>query len=268
IYHSFQATVSRRWERGYIQAAYTFSKNIDATSTGNTANNTAFNDESTINASRGISDFNRPNVLKISYVYDLPFFAHTTGFKHAALGEWAVSGVTSFQNSLPFSVLDSNGGNAFLGAGTSPVAASLASGATIGEGMSSGSVSQRLSGWLNPVAFTTAPLLYPTQCASDPNYCTTGFGNLGRNIYRGPFQQNWDFSLIKHFKLTERQDLRFAADFFNLWNHPNFGTPLVTDYEQYLAWASGPQTSPDPFGEIVSTTGTPRLIQFSLRWAF
>jgi hypothetical protein len=42
----------------------------------------------------------------------------------------------------------------------------------------------------------------------------------------------------------------------------------VTDYEQYLAWAAGTQTSPDPFGEIVSTTGTPRLIQFSLRWAF
>jgi hypothetical protein len=134
--------------------------------------------------------------------------------------------------------------------------------------MSSGSVSQRLSGWLSPAAFTTAPLLYPAQCATSADFCTTGFGDLGRNIYRGPFQQNWDFSLIKHFKLTERQDLRFAADFFNLWNHPNFGTPLVTDYEQYLAWSAGPRTSPDPFGEIVSTTGTPRLIQFSLRWAF
>ncbi len=268
IYHSFQGTVSRRWERGYIQAAYTFSKNIDATSTGNTANNTAFNDESTINASRGISDFNRPNVLKVSYVYELPFFAHAAGFERAALGGWSVSGVTSFQNSLPFSVLDSNGGNAFLGAGTSPVSASLAPDASIGGGMSSGSVTQRLAGWLNPAAFTTAPLLYPTQCASDPNFCTTGFGSLGRNIYRGPFQQNWDFSLIKHFRITERQDLRFAADFFNLWNHPNFGTPLVTDYEQYLAWAAGSQTSPDPFGRIVSTTGTPRLIQFSLRWAF
>ncbi|MGA9392985.1 MAG: hypothetical protein WBV69_21320, partial [Candidatus Sulfotelmatobacter sp.] len=267
-YQSFQATASRRWERGYIQAAYTFSKNIDATSTGNTANNTAFNDESTINASRGISDFNRPHVLKVSYVYDLPFFAHATGVKHAALGEWAVSGVTSLQSSLPFSILDSNGGNAFLGAGTSPVSASLASGATIGNGMSSGSISQRLNGWLNPAAFTTAPLLYPTQCATDPNYCTTGFGDLGRNIYRGPFQQNWDFSLIKHIQLTERQDLRFAADFFNLWNHPNFSNPLVTDYEQYLAWSASSQTSPDPFGRIVQTTGTPRLIQFSLRWTF
>jgi len=268
IYHSLQATVSRRWERGYIQAAYTFSKNIDATSTGNTANNTAFNDESTINASRGISDFNRPQVLKVSYVYELPFFAHTTGLRRAALDGWTVSGVTSLQSSLPFSVLDSNGGNAFLGAGTSPVSASLASGASIGSGMSSGSVTQRLNGWLNPAAFSTAPLLYPTLCGTSANFCTTGFGDLGRNIYRGPFQQNWDFSLIKHFKISERQDLRFAADFFNLWNHPNFGTPLVTDYEQYLAWAAGPQTSPDPFGKIVNTTGTPRLIQFSLRWAF
>jgi len=274
IYHSFQATASRRWERGYIQAAYTFSKNIDATSTGNTANNTAFNDESTINASRGISDFNRPEVLKLSYVYELPFFAHATGFEHAALGGWSVSGVTSFQSSLPFSVLDSNGGNAFLGAGTSPVSASLAPGETIGNGMTSGSVSQRLAGWLNPATFTTAPYLYypgvgPGQCPdTSGDTCTTGFGNLGRNIYRGPFQQNWDFSLIKHFRITERQDLRFAADFFNLWNHPNFGTPLITDYEQYLAWASGPQTSSDPFGQIVSTTGTPRLIQFSLRWTF
>jgi hypothetical protein len=268
IYHSLQTTLSRRWERGYIQAAYTFSKNIDATSTGNTANNTAFNDESTINASRGISDFNRPQVLKVSYVYDLPFFAHGSGFEHAALGQWSVSGVTSLQSSLPFSIIDSNGGNAFLGAGTSPVAASLASGATISEGMSHGSVTSRLNGWLNPAAFTTAPLLYPTQCASDPNFCTTGFGSLGRNIYRGPFQQNWDFSLIKHFALTERQDLRFAADFFNLWNHPNFGTPQVTDYEQYLGWVAGGQSGVDPFGRIFNTTGTPRLIQFSLRWAF
>ena len=268
IYHSFQSTVSRRWERGYIQAAYTFSKNIDATSTGNTANNTAFNDESTINASRGISDFNRPHVFKLSYVYDLPFFAHATGFVHSALGGWTVSGVTSLQSSLPFSVLDSNGGNAFLGAGTSPVGASLASGASIASGMSSGSIGQRLNGYLNPAAFTTAPLLYPAQCATSADFCTTGFGSLGRNIYRGPFQQNWDFSLIKHFKLGERQDLRFAADFFNLWNHANFATPLVTDYEQYLLWAAGTQTSPDPFGKIVNTTGTPRLIQFSLRWAF
>jgi len=285
IYHSLQSTISRRWERGYLQAAYTFSKNIDATSTGNTANNTAFNDESTIDASRGISDFNRPQVLKISYVYELPFFAHAAGFRNRVMGGWSVSGVTSFQSSLPFSVVDSNGGNAFLGAGTSPVGASLAPGATIAGAMTSGSISQRLSGYLNPATFNANPYLYyPTtpagQCATlndrTGNTCTTGFGDLGRNIYRGPFQQNWDFSLIKHFKLTERQDLRFAADFFNLWNHPNFGTPLVTDIETAVCQAgvSGCPSngilpaSATPFGHIVNTTGTPRLIQFSLRWSF
>src|SRR5207253_4855917 len=56
-YHSLQTTLSRRWVAGYFQAAYTFSKSTDATSSGNTAFNTAFNDESTLAASRGLSDF-------------------------------------------------------------------------------------------------------------------------------------------------------------------------------------------------------------------
>ena len=67
IYNALQSTVSRRWGQNYFQAAYTFSKNIDATSTGNTAFNTAYNDQSNINASRGISDFNRPHRLAVSY---------------------------------------------------------------------------------------------------------------------------------------------------------------------------------------------------------
>lgn len=55
------------------------------------------------------------------------------------------------------------------------------------------------------------------------------FGNLGRNVYRGPYQQNWDFSLMKNFQLTERFTLRFGTDFFNIWNHANFANPAVTD---------------------------------------
>ncbi len=267
IYHALQATVSRRWGSSYLQAAYTYSKNIDATSTGNTAFNTAYNDQSNINASRGISDFNRPHRLSVSYAYDLPFYRHATGFKGGALGGWQVSGVTILQNGLPFSIYDSSAGTAFLGAGSTPLlGASLAPGATIASGLSSGSLRNRVAnGYLNPTAFTPAPLVDPTDCANDPtgNFCTTGFGDLGRNIYHGPFQQNWDFSLLKHFKVGERNDIRFAADFFNLWNHTNFANPTVTDIEQYLV---NPTSS--PFGKIVQTNGNPRLIQFSLRWAF
>lgn len=267
IYHALQATVSRRWGQSYFQAAYTFSKNIDATSTGNTAFNTAYNDQSNIHASRGISDFNRPHRLSISYAYNLPFFAHSTGVKRAALGGWQVSGVTIFQNGLPFSIFDSGAGTAFLGAGSTPLlGASLAPGATIAAGLSSGDLKNRVAnGYLVPTNFVPAPLVDPVACANDPsgNSCPTTFGDLGRNIYHGPFQQNWDVSFLKHFKIGERQDLRFAADFFNIWNHTNFGNPSVTDVEQYLV---NPASS--PFGKIVQTNGNPRLIQFSLRWAF
>ena len=104
IYHALQSTVSRRWGQNYFQAAYTFSKNIDATSTGNTAFNTAYNDQSNINASRGISDFNRPHRLAVSYAYNLPFFEHATGAKKAAFGGWQISGVSIFQSGVPFSI--------------------------------------------------------------------------------------------------------------------------------------------------------------------
>jgi hypothetical protein len=136
--------------------------------------------------------------------------------------------------------------------------ASLAPGATLSSALGSGSIRTRIDGYLNRSAFALAPLLYPTQCdpVNNPNFCATGFGNLGRNTFRGPGQQNWDFSLIKNFKLTERQSLRFTSDFFNIWNHANFGNPAFTDVEG------------GSFGKIISTVGTPRLIQFSLRYAF
>jgi hypothetical protein len=104
-----------------------------------------------------------------------------------------------------------------------------------------------------------APSVDPADCALDGNFCGTGFGDLARNLYHGPFQQNWDVSFLKHFRVGEHQDIRFAADFFNIWNHTNFGVPTVTDIE---AAGSG------AFGKIVQTNGNPRLIQFSLRWAF
>jgi hypothetical protein len=271
-YNSLQTTLSRRWGAGYFQAAYTFSRSTDATSSGNTAFNTAFNDESTLAASRGLSDFDRTHRLAVSYRYDLPFFSHSEGLTRKLLAGWAVSGITIVQSGLPFSVLDSGAGTAFLGSGSAPgvLSASLAPGETLGDGLSSGDIGSRINGYLNPAAFTPAPLLYPTECnpnqpnpavLPNANFCTTGFGSLGRNTFRGPGQQNWDFSLIKNFKITERQSLRFTTDFFNIWNHANFGNPAVTDVESI----SLPNS---PFGKITSDLGTPRLIQFSLRYAF
>jgi hypothetical protein len=263
-YHSLQATLSRRWKDGYLQAAYTYSKSTDATSTGNTAFNTAYNDQSNINASRGLSDFDRPHRFVVSYVYDLPVFRNAEGWKKKALGGWQVSGVTIFQSGTPFSILDSGAGTAFLGAGSTPLlGADFSTAGTLAGGYTHGDLHSRVAnGYVNFNNFSTVPFIPANQATcnggkGDTNYCLTGFGSLGRNIYRGPHQQNWDFSLIKNIHLTERQNLRFTTDFFNIWNHVNFANPGSTDVE-----------SRGNFGLITATRGVPRLIQFSLRYSF
>jgi hypothetical protein len=266
-YHSVQTTVSRRWSAGYFQAAYTFSRSTDATSSGNTALNTAFNDESTLQDSRGLSDFDRTHRLTVSYRYDLPFFKDAAGFKKAALAGWSVSGITIAQSGAPFSVTDSAAGTAFLGPGlaSATLGAQLASGGSIAGGATSGDIHNRLNGYLNINNFVPAP---PVPAADGGDGVVTEFGNLGRNIYRGPSQQNWDFSLIKNFQITERHNLRFATDFFNIWNHTNFANPAINDVETITHDALGNPTHDGPFGKIFSTVGTPRLIQFSLRYSF
>ncbi|MGC2232126.1 MAG: TonB-dependent receptor, partial [Candidatus Acidiferrum sp.] len=169
-YNSLQTTLSRRWGAGYFQAAYTFSRSTDATSTGNTAFNTAFNNESTLADSYGLSDFDRTHRLVVSYRYDLPFFKGETGVKGAILSNWAVSGITIAQSGEPFSVTDSGAGTAFLGAGFTPgtLTGSLAPGATLGSALSTGSIGNRVTnGYLNLNAFTPAAVLYPAQCLTD-----------------------------------------------------------------------------------------------------
>jgi hypothetical protein len=260
-YHSLQSTLSRRWSAGYFQAAYTWSKSTDATSSGNTALNTAFNDESDLKNSRGLSDFDRKHRFSVSYRYDLPFFSKSEGWKRVALSGWALSGITIFQSGTPFSVLDSSAGTAFVGGGlaSGTAGANLAPGGSISAGLTSGDIHTRVNnGYLNPANFVPAPLVDAAACNGDPtgNFCVSLFGNLGRNIYRGPRQQNWDFSLLKTFKLTERQSMRFTTDFFNVWNHANFANP------------GADVQIPGSFGRIFSTVGTPRLIQLSLRYAF
>jgi hypothetical protein len=249
IYHSGQATLTHRFSSGLeFQAAYTFAKAMDETSTGNTAFNTAVNDQTSLKDSYGPSDFDRPHRLIIHYVYDLPFFKAAHGMEHALLGGWTASGITTFQSGLPVTVLDSGAASAFglNGSGT-PTTPDLVG--RVSQGTTHGGIHSRLNAYLNINNFTPAPAI-----GSDGS---TGFGDLGRNTYRGPSEQNWDFSLAKTFAVTETHQFRFGADFFNLWNHAIFNSPSFVDVE-----------SPGNFGAITSTVGSPRLIQFTGRYSF
>ena len=121
---------------------------------------------------------------------------------------------------------------------------------------------------------------------SIPNFSTTGpipfervlraptagkFGTSGRNIFRGPGFRNWDFSLVKTFKATERVNIQFRAEFFNILNHPSFANPAIL-FTNDLSF-------PDSFGLVTATpdvaganpvvgTGGPRNIQFGLKIRF
>ncbi len=248
IYNAFQATISHRFSHGlHFQAAYTFSRAIDETSTGNTSLNSAVNNQLTLQDSRALADFDRAHRLIVNYTYELPLLKDAKGFTHAVFGGWYVSGITTLQSGAPFTVLDSAAASAFglLGTGT-PTTPNLVMGV---DPVTHGSFASRLNDYVNINAFAPAAAIGPDGA--------TGFGNLGRNTFRGPFQQNWDFSAGKVFSVTERQRLRITADFFNLFNHPNFANPAFLDIE-----------SPSNFGQITSTVGTPRLVQFSAKYSF
>jgi len=249
-YNSLQVTTAHRFAKGlHFQGAYTFSKSMDPVVTnGAGIYNFPVNDQTSLGQSMGLSDYDRTHRLVASYDYELPFFSHARGVESAVLSHWSVAGITIFQSGLPIRVTDSAGSTAY-GVPTPDVATpSLAPGYTLASALTSGSIEQRLDGFFNPAAFVPAPVVGIDG--------STGFGTLGRNVFRGPFQQNWDMTIAKTWTVTESQTLKFSADLFNVWNHPVFDKPSITDIE-----------SPS-FGRITNTVGTPRLMQFSLRYAF
>jgi hypothetical protein len=258
-YNSFQATVSRRMSRGlYFQAAYTLSKTTDnvsgslstdelnATRAGQGGGNLLNSQKDPFqNKARG--DFDRPHRLVVSYSYDLPVpdgnFWNNQFFKG-----WAISGIVTYQSGLPFSITDSTSGGAFgqTGGGTASWSGLCTNFSTA---YTSGSRTDELAHYLNPMCFKTASLV-PNGAAS-----ATGFGDVPRNAFRGPLQQNWDLSIIKSIRIKEGHDLRFRMDAFNLWNHPVFGFPTAVNIG-----------TPATFGQIRTTVVPARLIQFGLNY--
>ncbi|MDT5122557.1 MAG: hypothetical protein QOC96_2039 [Acidobacteriota bacterium] len=266
IYNSFQMTVSRRLQKGlYFQAAYTFSKTIDnvsgslstdelnATRAGQNGAN-IYNDQSNVQQNKARGDFDRPHRLVISYTYELPFgkgkpyLSNLNSTLNHLLGNWSISGITTYQSGLPFSVTDSTSGGLYgTAAGTAQFICANAQSA-----YTTGSITDQLAHFLNPACFTTAPTL-PNSAGAG----ATGWGNTPRNAFRGPSQQNWDFSLIKGFTIRERHQFQFRADFFNLFNHPIFGNPSAVN----IGTAS-------TFTQITTTVVPARLIQFGLKYSF
>jgi hypothetical protein len=105
-------------------------------------------------------------------------------------------------------------------------------------------------GYFNP-SVLCSPL---TAAGGYPN--NQGFGNLGRNVLRGPYQKRFDIGLSKDTRITETVGFEFRWDIFNIFNNVNFATP-----------ANDLQDATD-FGKITNTIGGPRVMQFGLKLKF
>jgi hypothetical protein len=264
-YNSLQVTVRKQFSLGLtLQAAYTFSKNMTDLS-NISANPTAnSNNASDLAQQYGVATFSRPQRFVVSYSYDLPFGMHG-GFAGKLIQGWNVSGVTLVQNGLPITIGDTSAGTIYGTAGGGNQSgysrAQMCSGMTYANIATPGGVEQRLGGnsggpgYLNRAAFCPAPAIGDG----------TDYGNSGAGIILGPGQFNWDISILKNTRLTERQLLQFRTEFFNTFNHPQFNNPNSNG--GFLSNAV-PDVASGAFGHITTTSVNPRIIQLALKYNF
>ena len=214
---------------------------------------TRFNNQTNARDSRGLSDFDRRQRFVTSATYQLPFFAHASGFTGGALGGWN-SAAWLPCNRVCHSRRSIRSEERLRSQQSKPRDPDFRPRIQLRQRPTSGGVESRLGHWANPAAYVPDAVI---PLANGAPGDATGYGNAPRNCIIGPPQKNVDFTIGKTFKLTEGQNLRFRADFFNLFNHPSFANPSATDVE-----------SPSSFTQITSVVGTPRLIQFSLKYGF
>ncbi len=215
----------------------------------------------------GPSWFNRPNRFIINYSYDLPFGKHT-GLLEGFLGGWNLSGVTTIQSGDSFTVMDSSGGTIY---GTSSTTTSggfsraqFCPGTTFSNMYSSGGIEARLGGPSGGPGWFAASAFCPPPAIGDG----TDFGNTGAGIAIGPGQFNFDVTLQKTTKITEKTTLLFRAEFFNLFNHPQFMDPN-TAYAVPANFAlPDVNAGPGVFGRIIATSVSPRVMQLGLKFIF
>ena len=283
-YHGLQLTAMKRLGHGLQgQLNYTFSRCMDEVSNGGFLQFSAGALLSPLpgNLARnyGPCDYDIRHNLNAEYLYELPLKVRNRNWGYALNG-WQVSGTAFWHSGIPFSVLSTpysaNGSGIVQGAG--PQFASVVPGVPLYQHNPIPGVTQPGTiQWLNPDAFVSTVDPSTGACVGGDTPQTCQFGSLGRNALRGPNFFWSDFYLTKWFPLTERVKLRLEGQFFNVFNHPNFGLPSLT-----LAGIPGKPTTQTGFGALTYPTApptgllgvglggdsSPRMIAFQARLEF
>jgi hypothetical protein len=202
IYNSAQATLERKAADFTFVGAYTFSKSMDDSSAyGQKANFTNFR------LSRSLSSFDVTHNFVFSYYYAAPLDRALPMLPRRLTQGWSIGGIMRFATGFPVSISQS-GDRSLVGSSGTDVPNYVGPLVTYDPRNTSAS-GQHL--YFSKAGFVSGPL--------------GDFGNANRRFFHGPGFNNWDVSLHKDTRITERMDLQFRAEFFNVMNHAQFNGP-------------------------------------------
>lgn len=236
-YHSLQIGVDRRMYQGLIfKAAYTWSKLIDNASevfgvgNVNSPQNTALPSIfGGLTMDRGVSLFDRTHRAVFSYSYQLPVLREQRGILGQVFGGWSVSGVTTFETGVPLNVyngLDADGiGGNYDRPNYNPNGK---------PGVRAVYNTSSSTGYVNPDA-ANAPIDPSTamyiSLPANASTVRVPTGNLGRNTLRVPGINNFNVNFHKTVRVwKERVRTEFRTEFYNIWNHPQYGVASVSPF--------------------------------------
>lgn len=233
-YNALEASLEHRFSHGFMMLFnYTYSHSLDTPgdTLGDGVNTASFPVlVNNLYLSRGSSSYDVRHRGSLLFTYALPFGRNLTGVQGLLERDWHINTIFSAQTGMPFSV-------------TNATALSNTGGGDMPNRICNGTLGNPgIHEWFNTSCFVAQQPLT--------------VGNSGRNILTSPGLTDWDLSIFKEFPLREKLRLQYRAEFFNLFNHSNFGYP------------NSALGNPN-FGIISNTANnTPREIQFALKLLF
>jgi hypothetical protein len=265
-YHGLVMGLNQRFHNGFqLQISYTFAKLLDNSSAqyapeSSAGGNRISGDPDDLRTDWSLSSQHVSQNFVANTTYILPFYKGQGGWKESAMGGWQLNSILTFSSGVPRNVQVSFDRTRTLGNGFTP-RPNLAPGASNNptSGTTAGCGNLNL---IVPGSKLGTPDRFMDPCAfslQDAGF----FGNLARNTVIGPGLAMIDLSLTKNFPMFwEGSNLQFRSEFFNSFNHPNFGAPLSNIFSN----ANG--IPRDDFGVIRDTRTTSRQIQFALKFIF
>jgi len=244
-FNSLQLSLNRRLAAGVqAQAEYMWSHALNDGMIG-AGESTAPQNSLDRRAGKGNSNYDIRQTITTNFLWEMPFGPGrrflTSGVAGAILGGWDLSGIWSARTGRMLNVSVTRSSKDLPDGNSSNQRPDLVAGVPLYPD------NQTLGNWINRAAYAV-----PAKGT---------WGNLARNTLTGPGVNQWDLALLKTFPINENHKISFRAEFFNAFNRPHFGNPATN-------------ISSSSFGRITSPmnrdigTGTPRQIQFMLRYAF